>query len=180
MHGWVTGPRSTAKAVPYWEGAHSIPRVVELKGDRLWQEPIPELKVLRGKHHTAADQVKGDALEMIATFVPGDAKTFGVKLRVSDDGRQFTRVYFDTASGTFGVDGQALKRHPQQSYVKSGNPVTLHIFLDRSIVEVYVNGAAQTARTFPEAGSLGIEVFSEGGKAELKTLDVWEMKSMWE
>ena len=153
---------------------------MDRRGDRLWQEPIPELKVLRGKHHTTADQVKGDALEIIATFEPGDAKTFGVKLRVSEDGSQFTRVYFDTAGGTFAVDGQALGQHPQQSYVKSGDPVTLHIFLDRSIVEVYVNGMAQTARTFPGPGCLGVEVFSEGGKAEVKTLDIWEMKSMWE
>jgi fructan beta-fructosidase len=58
--------------------------------------------------------------------------------------------------------------------------VTMHIFLDRSIVEVYVNGNARTIRTFPDPESLGIEIFSQRGGATLKSLDIWEMKSMWE
>ena len=56
----------------------------------------------------------------------------------------------------------------------------MHIFLDRSIVEIYINGSAQTARLFPASEALGLEVFSEGGEAKLKSLDVWEMKSIWE
>jgi len=188
MHGWATGPASPTKSVPYWQGAHSIPRVLTLVGDRLWQEPVPEIQSLRHKHRTVKDVskenplkgIKGDALELKATFAPGAAKRFGIKLRVSPDGRSFTRVYFDTNSRTFGVDGQALPIRPQNSYLKRGEDVQMHIFLDRSIIEVYVNGSALTARTFPPREALGLKMFSEGGKAELKSLDIWTMKSMWE
>jgi len=188
MHGWVTGPASPTSTVPYWQGAHSIPRVVRLKGDRIWQDPIPEIQMLRGKRHVFRDpekkdilhNLKGDTLEIMATFAPGNARMFGIKLRVSDDGKRFSRVYFDAATRGFGVDGQALERAPQDSYLRVGEPVSLHVFLDRSIVEVYVNGNAQTARMFPEPNALGLAIFSEGGDAKLKALDIWEMRSMWE
>ena len=187
MHGWVTGPPSPTRIVPYWQGAHSIPRVVTLAGNRLWQEPIPEIQTLRSKHYSFPDltridllkDIKADSLEVKAAFAPGNAKRFGLKLRVSPDGKAFTRVYFDTASRAFGVDGPALKNDPQQPYLNPGEDVQMHIFLDRSIVEVYVNGSAQTARTFPDPNALGLVIFSEGGEAKLKSLDIWKMKSMW-
>jgi sucrose-6-phosphate hydrolase SacC (GH32 family) len=84
---------------------------------------------------------------------------------VSPDEKAFTRVYFDTTFYTFGMDGQAHKNQPQKSYLKQGEDVTMHIFLDRSIVEAYVNGSAQTARTFPSPEALGFDICSEGGEA---------------
>jgi len=190
LHAWVTGPRTPTKAVPSWQGASAIPRVLRLDGNRIRQEPIPEMRALRGRHYSFSDlkkedflkmkDIKSDTLELRATFAPGNAKNFGIKLRVSRDGSKFTRIYFDGNSRTFGVDGQAIRKGPQQSYLKPGQDVTMHIFLDRSIVEVYVNGSARTARTFPGPDALGLEIFSEGGAAKLKSLDVWEMKSMWD
>ena len=61
--------------------------------DRLWQEPIPKLQTLCAKHYTRTDlpkenllqDIKGDALELKATFSSGTAKRFGIKLRVSPD-----------------------------------------------------------------------------------------------
>jgi beta-fructofuranosidase len=55
------------------------------------------------------------------------------------------------------------------------------VFLDRSVMEVFVNDG-QTAVTRVEYSGeedLGIAVFAEGGKATLKSLDVWQMKSIW-
>lgn len=187
MHGWVTGPPSPTKDVPYWQGAHSIPRVLTLADGRIRQAPVPELQSLRGQHYTVVkpsqenvlQNIQSDALELKATFAPGEAGRFGVKLRVARDGASFTRVYFDATSCDFGVDGQAIENRPQHSYLKHGQDVEMHIFLDRSIIEVYVNGSAQTARTFPAPDALGLEIFSEGGEAKLKKLDVWKMGSMW-
>jgi beta-fructofuranosidase len=188
MHGWVTGPACPTDSLPCWQGAHSIPRVLTLDGDRVRQEPIEEIQVLRGKHFTIADlggnallrSITGNSLELKATFAPGDARKFGIKLRVSEEGDRFILVYFDSESRTFGIDGHTIDNRPQDSYLKPDEDVTLHIFLDRSIVEVYVNGSAQTAKTFPDRTALGLDLFSEKGDAALRSLDVWEMKSMWE
>jgi sucrose-6-phosphate hydrolase SacC (GH32 family) len=62
---------------------------------------------------------------------------------------------------------------------RSSPAVTLRVFLDRSILEVYCGGAALTNRTFSDPESLGIDLFAEGGAARLRSLDVWKMQSMW-
>jgi len=198
MHGWVTGPATPTKAVPYWQGAHSIPRVIDIRDGRLWQEPIPEIQCLRGRRHsfkgwdTAREglrHVEGDALEIVAKFDPGSAKRFGVHLRVSRDRQEYVRVCFDTDSGGTRVDGPTWKRNArdletiaqewQPSFLGKGNSVALHIYLDRSIVEVYVNGTAYTARVFPPADARGVDLFCEEGVAVLESLDIWEMKPIW-
>ena len=68
----------------------------------------------------------------------------------------------------------------QKSYLQVGEPVQMHIFLDRSIIEVYINGCALTVTTFPEEPSQNLTIFSEGGEVRLEALEIWEMKSMWE
>jgi beta-fructofuranosidase len=53
----------------------------------------------------------------------------------------------------------------------------LHVFLDRSIVEVYANErACLTARIYPSrTDSLGVNLFSRDGSARVRALDVWEL-----
>lgn len=200
MHGWVTGPPTPTKTVPFWQGAHSIPRVLRLVENRLWQEPAPEIECLRGSAHRFTRNselpallrtVKGDALEIVATFEPGTARQFGLKVRVSGDDKEFTRVWFDNASRRFGVDGPTPARNAaelkevrasgeQDSLLPPGSSVTMRVFLDRSIVEVFVNGVAYTARTFPPPDALGLEVFAEGGEAPVKSCAVYEMQGIWQ
>ena len=183
MHGWVTGSASPTKTVPYWQGAHSIPRVITRRGDRLFQQPVAEIESLRGKHFEFRDlsnphlskDVRGDALEIIATFDPAGGKRFGIELRVAADGKAAATVAFDPTSGQFGINGRK-----QPSYLEPGQLVTMRVFLDRSIVEVYVNGCAQTARVFAPSDARGLKVLPLGDEAELRALNVWEMKSMWE
>ena len=78
--------------------------------------------------------------------------------------------------------------------------MTLHVFVDRSICEVYTmdgeqaqhalnnpqagrpgGGAAITSRVFPSdpLKATEIDVFATGASAELLALSVWEMGSMW-
>ena len=76
-----------------WSGVLSLPRVLSLReDDTLQMESLPELKVLRGKHHQYKDlhitavsssllkDVEGDCLEIIAKFAPGDAEEFALKV----------------------------------------------------------------------------------------------------
>ena len=60
-------------------------------------------------------------------------------------------------------------------------PLKLHVFLDRSVIEVFVNDG-QTAVTrveYPGEEDLAVGVFAENGKVTVKLLDVWQMKSIW-
>ncbi|MEZ4712447.1 MAG: GH32 C-terminal domain-containing protein [Caldilineaceae bacterium] len=211
LFAWVTGPPSptsaTSDCVPYWQGAIALPRVLTLKDNRVWQEPIPELQQLRGRHfafdswesaRVGLRAVQGDTLEIRATFLPASASmdrqaSIGLKLRVSEDGADFVRIFYDVAFGEFGVDGPTVARNAQESvhdrqgirlerqhaYLRPGEPVTMHIFLDRSIVEVFVSGSAYTARAFPPSDAFGIELCAASDFVTLTRLDIWELKSIW-
>ena len=56
-------------------------------------------------------------------------------------------------------------------------PLKLHIFIDASVIEVFANGrACLTERTYPtRKESLGIGLFERGGKAQLRSMEVWPM-----
>lgn len=198
MHGWVTGPASPTKSVPYWQGAHSIPRALSLRGKYVVQHPIPEIEVLRVAHRKWSGLTiepgkdgylpgeKGDALEIRAAFerTSCQAARFGLKVRLSAGGNQFVRVWYDPKSDDFGTDGAVTKKASAWGGMTRGGsaaePVTVRVFLDRSILEVYSGGAALTSRTFSDPKALGIDMFAEGGSVRLRALDVWKMQSLWE
>jgi beta-fructofuranosidase len=55
--------------------------------------------------------------------------------------------------------------------------LTLHVFLDRTIVEVYANGGAcLTGRIYPSReDSRGVALITQGGDAVVKAIDIWEL-----
>merc|ERR1712196_727526 len=60
----------------------------------------------------------------------------------------------------------------------------LHVFLDRSILEIYSGGAAYTSRTFLPAGVSGseaveVDIWSRGGNAQLLSMEAWPLSTMW-
>jgi beta-fructofuranosidase len=57
----------------------------------------------------------------------------------------------------------------------------LHIFLDRSVLEVFANEhTCLASRIYPtRPDSLGVDLFARRGQVRLKSLEVWEMGSIW-
>ena len=186
MHGWATIGRPPAmEGVPYWEHAHSIPRVITIKNDRLWQVPIPELQCLRKDHTQVARRdlpagkpvhlpsVRGDALELLASFDRQSAQRCGLMVRADGQGKG-TTVWAD-AGDKFGIENRAITH-----FLKAGEPVELRVFVDRGVLEVYCNGVAVTHKCFAPADRIEVFAFSEGGDATLTNLEAWKMTSMWE
>jgi fructan beta-fructosidase len=62
------------------------------------------------------------------------------------------------------------------------NRLKLHLFIDWSWVEVFGNGGTVTItdRIFPSSESNDVEFFSEGGDAQIVSLDRWKLKPVWE
>jgi sucrose-6-phosphate hydrolase SacC (GH32 family) len=175
-----------------WRGMHVMPRSLALDGNRLRQDPLPEFEVLRGAHISQKNirvkpdglgyiQKQGDMLEIIAEFEPGDARVFGLKVRLSADGKTFVRIFYDTATSEYGVDGNVAGRKDMvkgPTYIPKGDPVKIHVFLDKCLVETFVNGQTCTALLKDQnLKNLGLDLFTEGGTATCKSLDIWEMKS---
>ena len=58
----------------------------------------------------------------------------------------------------------------------------MRVFIDRSVVEVFVNGKQCAAvRVYPSReDSIRVSLRSQGRDAELKSIDAWQMKSIYE
>jgi len=180
--GWICGFRPKRG----WNGCMSLPRILTLDGDNnLIQTPAPELQKLRGKHHAISnlkltgeekglEGVAGDTLEIIAEFEVADAKAFGLKVRQSDDEDAITIRYADGALNVAGTEVPLKLEGDSQS-------LRLHLFLDRSVLELFINdGAASVTRVeYPGDQDLGVSVFAESGSVTLKSFDAWEMTSIW-
>ena len=57
----------------------------------------------------------------------------------------------------------------------------MHIFVDRSSVELFANDGSTTIsdRIFPSPGSDGIEVYSQGSDARIVSLEFWRLAPIW-
>jgi beta-fructofuranosidase len=62
-----------------------------------------------------------------------------------------------------------------------GAPLSLRVFLDKSVIDVYGNGTQCLAlRVYPaREDSVGVSVRAQGSDAVLRHLDAWQMKSIW-
>jgi len=196
MHGWVTMGWSPCKKVPAWASGHSIPRVITLKGDRVWQEPIPEIELLRGAGKSLAnvkvtpktngllEGVGGEAVEIAVTFnVPKASTTFGVVVRADQKAQGYAVTLHRDRDGNF-LWGVANNRSKGKGYrwpigLKGATKVNLRIFVDRSIIEVYANGHALTAaKCYANPGAGGIGLFADAD-CTVEKMTVWKMRSMW-
>lgn len=182
MVGWVCG----FKPGRGWNGCMSLPRVLSLDDDHnLIQTPAPELGSLRGRHYhndnlrlsnetRQLDGVEGDRLEIIAEFVPNDASAFGLKVRSSKDGRN--ALLLRHAGGILNVAGTEV---PVPVDVGTES-LRLHVFLDKSVMEVFINdGPTSVTRVdYPGEDDLGVAVFAEG-TATVTSVNVWEIQPVW-
>jgi len=182
LFAWVGAFRSQG-----WNCCMSLPRVLSLDADgRLVQEPIPELAALRERHAERRGMRLGHggvvltdapacALEAQIKAHLGTAERLEVVLRES--GKQAAvQITCDreklTANGT--VMPRLLGSAPEE--------VALHLFYDRSVIEVFISDGLQTVTRVAYPASrepLHLECRTVGGEADVHSLDVWTLKGIW-
>ena len=199
MNNWTYGA-----SIPTgdFRGSMTIPRDYSLReidgAVRLIQTPVEQLEELRREHVSVEDVTVGDgslkapfggnALEIVATFdaAEAEASRFGVKVRVGEG--EETVIGYDKDSGEVFVDRSASGFLPSESFaaihaapleITPEGEVKLHIFVDAASVELFANDGLRTItdQIFPDPESLGVELFAEGGSAELASLDIWRLSS---
>jgi fructan beta-fructosidase len=182
-----------------WRGAMTVPRRVALRatpvGFRVVQSPVEGVKTLRREQHAigprpippgeVALDFGGTALEIIAEFDPGDAESFGLKVRKGQDEETVIgfklrdgEVFVDrTHSGNVQFSPEFPGRHAAKLESKDG-PLRLHLLIDATSVEVFADGglAVITDQIFPDPASRGVSLYSEGGTARLRSLEAWELR----
>jgi beta-fructofuranosidase len=192
VFGWLwEGRDESAQRAAGWAGVMTLPRVLMPRSDgALGVEPAPELRTLRRRHTSKLEEVHSAALEIVAEFLPSQATQYGLKVRCAPDGSEQTLIAYDPRSGWLSIDREhsslekSVQREPHGTHVNLApdENLTLHIFVDHSVVEVYANSkACLTTRIYPRrADSLGVELLMRDGSAHFQNLDMWEMSSIWQ
>lgn len=198
MWGWLRErPDELASHHPTRIGVMSSPRVLSLTNDNhLRSQPAPELGKLRGAHwrrgRAVLDdgralvlaEVSGETIEVEARIDFGDSSAIELVLSLAPPLREAIVVRIDRRAGVLGIDHVTEARvwpGPRTSLRKDGQSVRLHVFFDRSVVEVFSDLTVPvTELVYPERTQLsGVELTSAGGRAHLDSLDAWQLGSIW-
>lgn len=182
-----------------WVGAMCLPRKWMLQDGHVWIQPIDEIKELRfnqqqyGAIQVSPDKkqylqdLRGDSLEIELTIKGMDdlCQSAGIFLRMSEDAKEYTKIYFDPHKrlvvmdrSCSGIGSGKITEAPV--LLNEEQSVHLHIFVDRSSVEVFINHgyAVITNRIYPNSNSLDYDLFTIGGTA-ICELSAWQLRSIW-
>lgn len=168
----------------------------------LTQKPIEELRALRESTLVldasmaawppvsviASSDLDELTFELEAILVPGQARSVGIRIRTGKDeyteigyDRNYSGAYVDRQqSGNVEFHAAFAGRHHAPARTIDGE-VSLQIFVDRSTMEVFINGgeAVISDRIFPTGGTRSVEVFAGDASAEITTLRLHKLRSTW-
>jgi sucrose-6-phosphate hydrolase SacC (GH32 family) len=133
LWGWVRG----FKGGQGWNGCLSLPRVLSIDKDGdLAQEPVKELQKLRTQSKSNADSGGSGYEAKITLPAPADGETLIVKLK--GNSKELSLSY----------NGSELDFAGTRAPLKmgAGSPLHLHLFCDKSVIELYANNHAAITR----------------------------------
>jgi sucrose-6-phosphate hydrolase SacC (GH32 family) len=176
------------KGLPVQGGIQSLPRELSLPADgALRIRPLKELESLRygrkaaseiavqGGTSPALDGIEGDALEIAVTFKPGTAKRYGIKVLCGADGFGGFPVAYDSDAKRIWLDSL-----PVPFELQPDENLSLRVFVDKRIVEVFANDRQAALAGCPAPGGDGVRIFSDGGDVRVQRIECWKMKSAYE
>jgi beta-fructofuranosidase len=163
------------------------------------QDPAPELTALRDRELTLPVfdlrpgeervlPISGDRLELRVEVAPGSAPCT-LALRCAPDDSEATVLRYDPAAQTLSVDRMGASLSPETVRdvrmaplaLQPDEPLSLRIFLDGSIIEVFANRrCCLTTRVYPERpDSTGIRLAAGDGSVRVEGITAWEMAPIW-
>jgi beta-fructofuranosidase len=175
----------------HWAGALTLPRQMVCTDDgAIYFHPIEEIEQYRGEAHSFSElefdgeqllPFTGECYELEAKFDVQHSKTFGLKLRATEQKEYYTELRYDSAFNLFTLNrehsGEGEGGARQTRIELEQGKLNLRIFVDKSSVEVFLQQGAKvlTARIYPPDGARNIMLFSDG-TCRLDSLTIWELE----
>ncbi|MGO4585731.1 GH32 C-terminal domain-containing protein [Arthrobacter sp. 2RAF6] len=204
MLGWMNN-WDYGQSIPTspWRSAMTVPKELSLSlvggVPTLIQKPVDQLTQLHNGQTVSQQNVpipagttglaaSGEALDITATFSPGTASSYGIKVRTGSG--QETLIGYDNAAGQVYIDrtnsgnssfASSFPGVQQAPLAPINGMLKLHVLVDWSSVEVFANDgqAVLTDQILPDPTSQGVAAFANGGTANLVSLTVNQMGSAW-
>ncbi len=166
-------------------------------------------RVLAANREVVLDGVRGKAVEIAAEIDPRNAQMVELNVLRSPGREEFTRIAFykhrgyvdwdrsdgwarfrDSRDSLIAIDTSYASELPDVEsrapeiapvYLAPGETLKLRVFIDKSVVEVFANDRQCLAvRVYPgREDSLGVSLRAQGADAALRSLDVWQMRSIY-
>lgn len=203
--GWVNN-WNYANDIPTspWKSAMSLPRELQLKkqadGWLLLQQPAKELKQLRGSVTKLPGitlkgekvlPLRGNQFEMALEIAPAPGETI-CGLKICTGNNEWLEAGYDAAKQVFYIDRSHCGNNGFNSNFKEMNryekkvdlkdhKLQLHIFVDNSIAEIFVNDGEQvfTTQFFSLQSNNGLVLFSNHNHTSFTGITLWKMQSIW-
>ena len=195
----MTLPRRLTLTGPNELGQEPAGDIESLRADHVHVDGM----TLPANQDVMLNGVSGNALEVVAEIDPMGAPTIEMDVLRSPDSEEYTRISFfpevglrrdglweGRRNGVISLDvahssllPDARTRPPETAQVRldEGETLKLRVFVDRSVVEVFVNGKqCVAARVYPgREDSVGVSLCARGRDARLVSLDAWQMRSIY-
>lgn len=170
---------------------------------RVAESHTEQTDILLKANEAYKPDIKGDTIELIAEFEAKNVPVIEIKVMISEDEQEYTAVRIFRQRGftylpAFAPDFTYRKAHEsvvqldttfssksanvripdeQAFWIAPEEKLNVRIFLDKSIVEVFVNGkAAMAAKVSPDGVAKGITITSRGEDLMLHKLESYELK----
>jgi len=180
MWAWYRGFTLTGRT-------QSLPRELSLPEDGVLRiKPLRELETLRydelieenimvsQNSDQMLENIRGRFLELkIEIKNPGDGN-FGVDVICNDQGEGCLRVRVDQSKNIVQVRDEWAPFK-----LKNNEPLTLRIFVDQMIVEVFINDRQALMRD-DSGGGDRVKLFSEGSNVNFDNITAWKMNSVYD
>ncbi len=167
------------------EGIHGNAMELSLEIDPQ-DAPVIELNVLRspgGEETTRIAFFKERGFHIRPPRIPNaTALDAASAQRRSRTVRRESLITIDSSYASTLPDARPRAPETAPVHLEKGEPLRLRVFIDRSVVEVFVNGKQCVAvRVYPgREDSVGVSLRSQGRSAELKALDAWQMRTIYQ
>lgn len=180
-----------------WANVFSLPRVWTLVNSKIKQVPHPNLLNLRSGQSTTYSNLSyddsstnilngasGSQYEIVATTNPGTAAKVGFVLHKNTATTEQTLIYYDVVNKSFVVDrskssvlSDVPKTNQSTAYELPAGDIKWRIFVDASVVEVFINEElAFATRVFPSGIVNGIDLYAMGGTATASEIKIYNIK----
>lgn len=168
-----------------WAHCLSIVKELSIENNTLYQRPIKEMRQLRNSEKiyfdTSAKPLDPGANQYELNLDFGDSRSGTVQLFADSKQKHGLTLSFDRSHGKMVINrscaGKAFAEEfgTQREFSISNQPLTLQIFVDHSVVEIFINDGQQTAtaRVFPAADQTKIVIEADTFEGRL-----WQLRKM--
>ena len=194
-YGWNSMMTLPWHFTPASDNSLLIDPVEELRSLRYDERRHDDVTLSEGEERVI-EGFESDCMEIKLTIEPSDAALFGMKLLSSPGGEEETVVTYDAERQQFVVDferasedggltydrnAQSYNRGARQQIVphplEVGGRLDLDIFVDRSVIEIFVNSRiCIVQRVYPARDdSKGFRLFTKDRPISVRDITKWEM-----